>query len=281
LTGGFGCWVSLNTIFLEGTRMKYLLSLTAVLLFFAPLASAEIRSEKVEYRDGPYVLEGYLAYDDATQVLRPAVLIIPEWWGLTEYPKHRAIQLAGMGYVAFAADMYGQGESTNDPQQATQWATPFFTNRKLMRQRAGVALDTLLNQKYVDRTRVAAIGYCFGGTSVLELARGGSPLAGVICFHGNLARTENEGPDNIKAKILICHGADDPLAPVASIPALIQEMKEAKADYQINIYSGAQHAFTNPDADSHNMQGVAYNAQADKRSWMALSDFFAELFRQQ
>jgi dienelactone hydrolase len=260
--------------------MRYALLLTVVLLVLSPLASAEIRSEKVEYRDGPHILEGFLAYDDASQDLRPAVLVVPEWWGLTDYPKHRAIQLAGMGYVAFVADMYGQGLTTIDPQQAGQWATPFNKDRKLMRQRANAAVDTLLKQKYVDKTRVAAIGYCFGGTTCLELARAGAPLIGVISFHGDLTRTENEGPDNIKAKILICHGADDPLSPVANAVGLQDELKQAQANFQINIYSGAMHAFTNPDADSHHIPGVAYNAEADKRSWMALNDFFAELFRQ-
>jgi dienelactone hydrolase len=273
--------VGVNWIILEGARVRYSIYLIGLVLVLSPLASAEIRMEKIEYRDGPYFLEGFLAYDDATQNLRPGVLVLPEWWGLTDYPKHRAVQLAGMGYVAFAADIYGQGKTTDDPQQAGQWATPFMVDRKLMRQRAGVALTTLLNQKFVDKTRVAAIGYCFGGTGVLELARDGAPLAGVVCFHGNLSRTKDEGPDNIKAKILICHGADDPMATLASVPVLIQELKEAKADFQVNIYSGAVHAFTNPEADSHHMAGVAYNAQADQRSWMALSDFFAEIFRQQ
>jgi dienelactone hydrolase len=261
--------------------MRLSVLMMTVLLVFSPMVLGEIRIEKIEYRDGPAVLEGFLAYDDATQDLRPGVLVIPEWWGLTDYPKHRAVQLARMGYVAFVADMYGDGKTTDDPAQAGQWATPFFTDRGLMRQRAGAALTKLLDQKYVDKSRVAAIGYCFGGTGVLELAREGAPLVGVIAFHANLTRSADEGPDSIKAKILICHGADDPLAPVSTVPTLIQELKEAKADYQVNIYSGAVHAFTNPDADSHHMDGVAYNAQADKRSWMALNDFFAEIFRQQ
>jgi dienelactone hydrolase len=192
-----------NWIILEGARVKYSTYLIAIVLVLSPMVSAEIRTEKVEYRDGPNVLEGFLAYDDATQEQRPGVLILPEWWGLTDYPKHRAFQLARMGYVAFCADIFGQGKTTDDPQQAGQWATPFLTDRKLMRQRAGAALATLLDQKFVDRTRVAAIGYCFGGSGVLELARGGAPLSGVVAFHGNLTRTQDEGPDAIKAKILV------------------------------------------------------------------------------
>jgi dienelactone hydrolase len=252
----------------------------AVLLSsLSPLARAEIRSQEVEYRDGPTVLRGVLVYDDATEDIRPGVLVVPEWWGLTEYPKHRATQLARMGYVAFVADMYGDGKTTDDPKQAAQLATPLNQDRNLMRQRAQVALDTLLSQKYVDKNRVAAIGYCFGGTVCLELARAGAPLAGVISFHGNLSRTENQGPDNIKAKILVCHGGDDPMVTMPTVNTFIDEMKLAKADYQLIVYSGAVHAFTNPAADSHHIPGIAYNAEADRRSWMALNDFFAELFR--
>ncbi len=246
---------------------------------FAATACGNIRTQVIEYRDGPTVLEGFVAYDDATEELRPAVLIAPEWWGLTDYPKHRAEQLARMGYVAFAIDMYGKGEATDDPAQASKWVTPFYSDRKLCRQRAQAGLDTLMAQKYVDKSRVAAIGYCFGGMVALELARSGAPLAGVITFHGDVRRAGDEGPDDIKAKILVCHGGDDPLVPMKAVWEFQDEMNQAKADYQINIYSGAKHAFTNPAADSHHIDGIAYNEQADKRSWMALNDFFAEIFR--
>ena len=235
--------------------------------------------QQVEYKDGDTVLEGYLAYDDATQDLRPAVLVCPEWWGLNDYPKHRADQLAKMGYIAFVADMYGKGVNTEDPGQAGAWATPLMTNRKLMRQRAFAGLNTLLGQKYVDKTRVAAIGYCFGGTCALELARAGAPLAGVVSFHGNVSRNDDEGPDNITAKILICHGGADPMVTPKMLAAFEAEMNQIKANYQINIYSGAEHAFTNPAADSHHIPGIAYNEQADKRSWAAMKDFFEEIFK--
>jgi dienelactone hydrolase len=235
--------------------------------------------QTIEYKDGDTVCEGYLAYDDAVTDLRPAVLVCPEWWGMTEYPKHRADQLAKMGYVAFVADIYGGGKSTEDSKEAGAWATPFVTDRQMMRKRAEAGLDTLLSQKYVDKSRVAAIGYCFGGTCALELARAGAPLAGVVSFHGNLSRTKDEGPDRITAKILICHGADDPMVPAKALADFEREMKETRANYQINIYCDAQHAFTNPAADSHHMQGVAYNEQADKRSWAAMKDFFEEIFK--
>jgi dienelactone hydrolase len=138
----------------------------------------------------------------------------------------------------------------------------------------------MMNQKYVDPNRIAAVGYCFGGTVVLELARSGAPLNGVVSFHGGLTRTPDEGPDKIKAKVLVCQGGDDPLAPPSYLPTFMDEMKLAKADYQINTYSGAQHAFTNPASDTRHIPGIAYNAEADKRSWAAMDDFFSELFHQ-
>jgi dienelactone hydrolase len=253
----------------------------SVVVLLGNVALAEIRNQTIEYRDGPTVLEGYLAYDDATEDLRPGVLIAPEWWGLDDYPKHRAQQLARMGYVAFAIDMYGSGNVTNDPQQAGKWMTPFATDRMLTRRRAQAGLDVLLGQKYVDPKRVGGIGYCFGGMVVLELARAGAPLNGVVSFHGNLTRTADEGADKIAAKVLICQGGDDPLAPVTVLPSFMDEMKLANANFQVNVYSGAQHAFTNPASDTRHIPGIAYNAQADKRSWMAMDDFFAEIFRQQ
>jgi dienelactone hydrolase len=271
-----------NPLQTEGAFMQMPQGSFIVPLILAALAAracGEIRTQVIEYRDGAAVLEGFMAYDDATEEIRPAVLIAPEWWGLTDYPKHRAEQLARMGYVAFAIDMFGNGKITDDPSEAGKWTGPFYSDRKFCRQRAQAGLDTLLAQKYVDKSRVAAIGYCFGGMVALELARSGAPLAGVITFHGDVRRADDEGPDDIKAKILVCHGGDDPLVPAKALQDFQDEMKEAKADYQINLYSGAKHAFTNPAADSHHIDGIAYNEQADKRSWMALNDFFSEIFK--
>lgn len=268
-----------------GTFMHCRRSLMIAALSLAGLccsqARAAVQFEPVEYHDGPTLLRGYLAYDDSIQDKRPAVLVAPEWWGCDDYPQHRARMLAQMGYVAFAIDMYGKDKVTQDPQQAAAWDAPIMADRSLMRQRAMAGLNTLLAQKYVDPDRVAAIGYCFGGTVVLELARSNAPVVGVVSFHGNLKRAEGEGPDNIKAKVLVCTGADDPFTPVSDVNSFEQEMKLAKADFQINVYSGAVHAFTNPAADSHHIPGIGYNAQADRRSWMALNDFFAEIFHQQ
>ena len=260
---------------------RFAIAFVGVVLSAAAFARADVRTQTVEYRDGDTVLRGYLAYDDATQDPRPGVLVCPEWWGLTEHPKHVAERLAKMGYVAFAADFYGQGKVTADPKEAGALAGPFGADRKLMRQRGKAALDTLLQQKQVDKSRVAAIGFCFGGAAALELARDGAGVVGVVAFHGNLSRTDDEGPDHIPdgCKVLVCHGGDDKMVPPAQLAAFEQEMKLAKADYQINIYSNAVHAFTNPAADSYHVPGVAYNAQADHRSWAAATDLLAEIFK--
>jgi dienelactone hydrolase len=249
------------------------------MLAMATIAHAEIRTSQVEYHDGDTVCEGYLAFDDSTTNVRPGVLIFPEWWGLTDFPKDKAIELAKLGYVAFVADVYGNGVSTEDAAQAGKWSTPFHKDRKMARARCQAALDTLLSQKYVDKDKVAATGYCFGGMCALELARAGAPLVGVVTFHGDLSRSPDEGADNIKAKILVCHGADDSFVGPKVLADFEKEMKEEKADYQINIYCNAVHAFTNPAADTHHIPGIAYNPEADHRSWTAMRSFFGEVFK--
>jgi dienelactone hydrolase len=250
------------------------------LLLATSAARADLRAEPVEYHDGSMVLKGYLAYDDATQDVRPGVLVCPEWWGLTDYPKRRAEALAKLGYVAFVADLYGGGKVTADPSEAGQWHAPLMADRKLLRQRTQAALDVLMAQKLVDKNRVAAIGYCFGGAAALELARAGAPLAGVVSFHGDLSRTPDEGPDHITAAILVCHGADDTLVSPAVLATFEQEMKQEGANYQINIYGGAKHGFTNPAADTYHLPPVSYNEQAATRSWAAMTSFLAAIFKQ-
>ena len=250
------------------------------LLAVAAAARADVRTEPVEYHDGPMLLKGYLAYDDATQDVRPGVLVCPEWWGLTDYPKRRAEQLARLGYVAFVADLYGGGRVTADPGEAGQMHAPLMADRQMLRQRTRAALDVLTAHKLVDKSRVAAIGYCFGGAAALELARAGAPLVGIVAFHGDLSRTPTEGPDHVRAKVLVCQGADDPFVPPVALAAFEQEMKQEGADYQINLYGHTQHAFTNPAADTYHVPGVVYNAESDHRSWAAMRDFLAEIFKQ-
>jgi dienelactone hydrolase len=257
--------------------MQYLTA-AIVVIFLTASASAMLHSESVEYKQGDTVCKGFLAYDDALQGKRPGVLVVPEWWGLNDYAKSRASQLAMMGYVAFAADIYGGGATTTDPKEAGKLATQFRSNRPLLRERAKAALDALEKSDMCDSKRVAAIGYCFGGGTVLELARSGADLAGVVSFHGNLDTPNPDDARNIKAKVLVMTGADDPNVPEAKVAAFEDEMRNAKVDWQVVIFGNAVHGFTNPANGSDNSKGVAYNEKADHRSWEYMKVFFAEIF---
>jgi dienelactone hydrolase len=239
-------------------------------------AQAAVKTEAVEYKDADVALEGMLAYDDAVQGARPLVLVVHEWWGLNDYAKGRARQLAEMGYTAFAVDMYGKGVVAKDPKQAGELAGKLKADRKAMRQRIAAALEAVKSNPRVDPKRIAAIGYCFGGTTVLELARGGADIAAVVSFHGTLDKASDT--KGCHAKVLVCTGADDRTVPMTQIAAFAEEMRADKVDYQINIYGGAVHAFTNPASGDDPSKNVAYNAAADRRSWQAMKDFLAEVF---
>ncbi len=257
--------------------MRYAIP-AALLFFLAADARAAIRTEVVEYRHGETVLEGYLAYDDAVAGKRPGILVVHEWMGLNPYAKRRAEQLAGLGYVAFALDMYGKGVRAGDAKEAGALAGRYRGDRKLMRARAAVGLDVLRKNSRVDPGRIAAIGYCFGGTTILELARSGADLAGVVSFHGGLDTPAPEDARNIKGKVLTLHGADDPFAPAAQVAAFSEEMRKGGVDWQVVLYGAAVHGFTNPDNGNDNAKGLAYNEKADRRSWEAMKAFFAEIF---
>jgi dienelactone hydrolase len=259
---------------------KILLSLG--LLAAASGAAAKIITRPVAYEHAGVKLEGYLAYDD-TQVSAaakaPGVLVLPEWWGLTDYPKSRAEQLAKLGYVAFAADMYGAKVVTADPKQAGELAGRFY-GQPLMAERARAGLDQLVKTGLVDAARVAAIGYCFGGATVQALAYSGAPLAGIVSFHGSLIPASAAAN---RAKFLVCHGAVDPFIKAEELAAFTQALNDGKFDYQLVSYAGAIHAFTNPQADAIAQAaglvgGVGYNAAADRRSWGHMKDFFGEIF---
>jgi dienelactone hydrolase len=242
---------------------------------FAMGARAAIKTQEIDYKDGDVALQGFLAYDDA-KASAPGVLIIHEWWGHNEYGRRRATQLAQLGYVAFALDMYGKGLTAKTAEEAGKLAGPFYQNRGLMRSRANAGLSVLKSQKNVDGKRLAAIGYCFGGSTALELARGGADLAAVVSFHGGLDFPDGNDTKNIKGHVLICTGADDPMVTPDKVAIFEDQLRKANIDYQINVYGGAVHAFTNPDADAHNIPGIKYNEKADKRSWEAMKDWFAE-----
>jgi dienelactone hydrolase len=264
--------------------MKLSLFPVAGLALCAVLAgNAKIISRPVAYEHAGTKLEGYLAYDDTVAAPghhAPGVMVVPEWWGLTDFAKGRAEQLAQLGYVALAVDMYGVGVTTTDAKKAGELASQFY-GKPLMAERAQAGLDQLLATGLVDPNRVAAIGYCFGGSTVQALAYTGAPLAGIVSFHGGLLPVPADAATKIKAKILICHGAVDPFVPAKDVEAFTQAMNAGKFDYQFVSYAGAVHAFTNPGADklgALNSLPIAYNAAADHRSWMHLRAFFQEIF---
>lgn len=254
---------------------KYLLAFVCFLLTASP-ARADVAVEDVEYQHKGVELVGHLAYDPGRGAKQPAVLIVHEWWGLNDYAKRRARQLAKMGYVAFALDMYGKGKSTKEIAKAQDWSG-HFRGSPLLRQRALAGLEVLRANPHVDARRIAAIGYCFGGTTVMELAYSGAPLTGVVSFHGSLPAPKPADFKNVKAKILVCHGADDAYVSSKNIAEMQSALNAANTDWQMIYYSGAVHSFTNPDADNANVSGVAYNADADRRSWQHMQAFLTEI----
>ena len=258
--------------------MRFLL-LFAILVTCAVNAEAALVTKTVEYKEGDTVLEGYLAYDDASDLYRPAVLVVHEWTGINPYIKKRTEALARLGFVAFAADIYGKGVRPSTPAEASKTAAIYKGNIPLLRARVNAGLETLKRQPHVDYMNIAAIGYCFGGTSVLELARSGARVNGVVSFHGGLGTPNRKDAQNITGKVLALHGADDPFVKPDEIAAFQEEMRTAKVDWQLVSYGGAVHSFTNPDAGTDNSKGAAYNERADKRSWTAMQQFLREVLR--
>lgn len=240
--------------------------------------SAEIYTETFEYKQGDAVLEGYLAYDDAVKDRRPGIIVVHEWTGVGDYVKNRVRQLAGLGYIALAVDIYGKGIRPKDPQEAKIQADIYRQDRVLMRRRVLAGLEVLKQHPLTDPGKIAAIGYCFGGGTVLELARSGAEVNGVVSFHGNLDTPHPQDAKNIRAKVLVLHGADDPYVSAESVAAFQKEMRDAKVDWSMIVYGGAVHSFTNPESGSDPAKGSAYNEKADRRSWQAMLDFFEEIF---
>ncbi|HTF57702.1 MAG TPA: dienelactone hydrolase family protein [Planctomycetota bacterium] len=240
---------------------------------------SDLKTQVVEYRHGNVVLEGYLAWDPAVTGKRPGVMVVHEWRGHGEYVRRRAEQLARLGYLAFAADMYGKGVFAKDHEEAGKLAGAFFSDRKLMRDRAAAGLEVLRKHELCDPTRLAAMGYCFGGTTALEMARAGLDLRGVASFHGNLATPHPEDAKNIKAKVIVFHGLDDKFVPEPVVRAFQEEMSNAKVDYVFVGFSGAVHSFTVKEAGDDNSKGMAYNEKADRRSWEMLKIFLKEIFK--
>lgn len=256
--------------------MKFGLAAGAVLLSVAG-ADAKLVTRPLEYKAGDTALVGYLAYDDAVEGKRPGVLVVHEWWGLDEYARRRAEQVAELGYVALAVDMYGGGRTTRDPKQAGEWSGQ-VRRGPAWRERIKAAFDVLAGDERVDPRRIAAIGYCFGGASALQLAYCEPRLAGAVSFHGSLPPPDRIDYPNLKAKLLILHGAADDFVSAKQIEAFQEALDSAGADWQMILYSGAVHSFTNPEADKAGLKRVAYNKKADQRSWEHMKLFLKELF---
>lgn len=248
-----------------------------LLLCFIPLtAFAKIRSEKVTYEKDGVKMEGTLVYNDKTTKPRPGIVVFADWMGHGAYSQMRAQQLAELGYVAFAADIYGVGNNPKDNKEAAALAGKYRSDRKLLRQRAEAALETLSSNKLVNKNKIAAIGYCFGGTAALELARDGAPLTGVVSFHGGLA-TDMKAT-KMTPKVLVLHGGDDPFVPEKDVLEFQKEMRDAKADWQFITYGNSVHAFTQKQSGSDPSTGAAYNELSDKRSWEEMKRFFNDIF---
>ena len=263
--------------------MRALLTSALTMLLSATATLAAVKTEKIEYTVGDTKFVGLLAYDDAAKDARPGVLVCHEWWGNNAYAAKRAAMLAELGYVAFALDMYGAGQTTTDPAVAGEWAGKLYADPANARLRAAAGLKVLAENKQTDPTRLAAIGYCMGGTVALELARSGLPhtehLRAIVPFHASTIAAKNADDNkNIKGAVLVCHGADDGFVQPQQITDFHAQMKAAGIDYAFLSLGNSVHSFTNPDADSFKIEGVRYNAAADRRSWSAMLNLFTESF---
>lgn len=251
-------------------------------LVYSGMAISAVVGEEVDYRDGTTVLKGYLAYDNASSKRRPGILVVHEWWGHNAHARNRARMLAKLGYTALAVDMYGDGKQANHPKDAGRFASAISGNMKLAKARFMAALNLLNKHATVDKNRTAAIGFCFGGGIVLNMARQGLDLDGVVSFHGSITTTSPAKKGVVKARILVLNGADDPFTTDGDIEKFKKEMTSAGVNYRFVNYPGARHSFTNPEADrlakKFNLP-LGYNSKADKQSWKEMQKFFKEIFK--
>ncbi len=247
---------------------------------FSTSALASVAEKTIDYKEGSTALEGFTAAPaNLTGAKTPLVIVVHEWMGLGDYEKRRTRMLAELGYVAFAADIYGKGVRTRDMDEAGKLAGKYKGDRALMRKRIQAAIDAAVKLPGVDPSRVAVIGYCFGGTVALEAARAKMPIVAAVSFHGGLSTPNPKDTRDLKAKIAVFHGADDPTVPPEEVAAFQEEMRQAKADWQFTAYGNTVHKFTNPEIAYKPGAALGYNEKADHRSWQAMQDFFKETFK--
>lgn len=261
--------------------MKNKIAVCIICILTSIHASAEVISKEVSYRQGDTVMKGLVAYDNSIQGKRPGILVVHEWWGHNSYARSRAMKLAALGYTALAVDMYGDGKTASHPEDAGKFAGAVGGNLPLAKARFDSAIDTLKQQSSVNPDKLAAIGYCFGGGIVVNMARMGTELDGVVSFHGSIASNNPAKKGDIKTRVRAFNGADDPFVTAEQIKSFEMEMRNAGVDYKLVNYPGVKHSFTNPDADKFGKQfnlPLEYNKQADEDSWQAMQDFFKEIF---
>jgi dienelactone hydrolase len=255
-------------------KMQFLVAALCGVVLAASSAQAAVKVQTVAYKQSDTALEGWLVYDDAAKGKRPGVVIYSAYWGPSAHEKDVAQKLAKMGYVAFVADIYGKGVRPDTPQAAGAEAGKYIKDRALLLARAEAGFDQLKQSSMVDTSKLAAIGYCFGGAPALDLARSGAPLVDVVTFHGSLGTPTPENAKNIKGHVLALHGAADPIVNAQAVAAFEKEMTDANVDWQVDLYGGVMHAFTDSTHPSSPEHGTKYDATADKRSWQAMSDLF-------
>lgn len=266
--------------------MKYLIMTSMALIVFYGCSNKQndessIVTKEVSYSSDSVTLKGFLAYNENQKDVRPGVIVVHEWWGHNQYARKRAKMLAELGYIALAVDMYGDGKQANHPDDAGKFAMAIMQNMPTAKARFNAGLNFLKEQPQTDKSKLAAIGYCFGGGIVLRMAVGGEDLKGVVSFHGSLPTDSVENPKQIKAKLLVCNGEADKFVPVEQIDAFKKAMVDAGINFKFVNYPGAVHSFTNPDADSLGKKfnlPLAYNKQADEQSWLEMQKFFKEIF---
>jgi dienelactone hydrolase len=247
----------------------------------AGYASAEIQTKLVRYKDGDVSLHGYFAWDDSIKGKRPAVMVVHEWWGMNDYVRKRAEMLAKLGYLAFAVDMYGMGQVTEHPDQAGAWMRQITGNLDTWQKRALLGLDIMRTHELADGARTAAIGYSFGGATVMQLAYAGASVLGVVSFYGSLPVVAPEQAKDIRGRVLVAHGSADSFIPPERIVQFQAALNAAGVDWEMVTYGGAQHGFTNPGADDYGIDNLRYHKVADMRSWDDMQRFLKEIFSRQ